>query len=59
MYHDGLVRFATHEYDLSDRTNKFVHLTNYSINKMSEDFQEANGESDSDASKWTLKYYMQ
>ena len=35
MYDEGLARFATEEYsnDPSILKNKFVHLTNFSINK--------------------------
>lgn len=34
VYKEGLVRFATEEYTTSiSKKNKYVHLTNYSINK--------------------------
>ena len=35
LYEDGLVRFATEKFSLAPEkmNNKFVHLTNYSINK--------------------------
>lgn len=35
MYTDGLVRFATEKYTLDPKNinQKFVHLTNFSINK--------------------------
>ena len=35
IYEDGLVRFATEKFTLNPEKmgNKFVHLTNYSINK--------------------------
>ena len=35
MYNDGLVRFATEPYNLDPKNinQKFVHLTNFSINK--------------------------
>ena len=42
IYEDGLARFATVKYnsDQSDpRKNKFVHLTNYSLNKFNANFQ--------------------
>ena len=47
MYKEGLARFATVDYSYNFDTlkNRFIHLTNYSINKnnkntkMSEDFQ--------------------
>ena len=36
LYGDGLVRFATQQYstESEDIVNKFVHLTNYEINKV-------------------------
>ena len=43
MYREGLGRFATAKYVESEaqasKDNKFVHLTNYSINKFNENFQ--------------------
>jgi len=40
IYDDGLVRFATEKYTKDARTlnKKFVHLTNFSINKKSHNF---------------------
>ena len=40
VYNDGLVRFATEEYNLdpNDLKKRFVHLTNFSVNKKSENF---------------------
>ena len=40
MYNDGLVRFATEPYsnDPDRLTQKFVHLTNFSVNKKSSKF---------------------
>ena len=40
VYKEGLARFATQEYQQQKGAmgNKFVHLTNYSINKKSENF---------------------
>ena len=41
MYKDGLARFATEEYDKpSDRNMNrlFMHLTNYAINKESDNY---------------------
>ena len=35
----GLGRFCTEDYDTSDTANIFSHLTNYSINKNSKNFQ--------------------
>eukprot|EP00741_Cyanophora_paradoxa_P002096 tig00000551_g2032.t1 len=33
LYGEGLARFASEPFDLSNPSNPFVHLTNYSINK--------------------------
>ena len=40
IYDDGLVRFATEKYSKDAKTlnKKFVHLTNFSINKKSHNF---------------------
>ena len=40
VFKEGLARFATHEYQQSSegKTDKFMHLTNYSINKKSSNF---------------------
>lgn len=39
IFNEGLVRFASDEYDSKNiKSNKFAHLTNYSINKKSEKF---------------------
>ena len=60
---EGLVRFATGKYSKSLKSlkNRFVHLTNYSVNKNSDEFvkptsnAEGNGVADIEsASKWTL-----
>ena len=43
IYNDGLVRLATVQYKNPKDTNLkelFMHLTNYSINKRSENFQQ-------------------
>lgn len=40
IYNDGLVRFATQKYSNNPETlqNRFVHLTNFSINKRAPNF---------------------
>lgn len=68
MYDDGIVRFATREYNSDPRSlkQKDVHLTNYSINVKKKNFVEP-GDEDEDCgglgSKWTLnalrKHIMQ
>ncbi len=66
MYQEGLVRFATMKYDTNDFTskqNRFIHLTNYSVNKNNENFiANTNSEQDNTGSKWSLtalKSYLQ
>jgi tubulin polyglutamylase TTLL4 len=62
VYNDGLVRFATEPYTVDPKTvnQKFVHLTNFSINKKNTKFVKNNDKSDSDeneqdSSKWDFK----
>ena len=43
VFREGLARFATEEYvrpNRSNMSNLHVHLTNYAINKFSENFEE-------------------
>jgi len=58
MHEDGLTRFATAPYSSSPEhyNNRFMHLTNYSVNKHNEAF-EFNDNSDNDdvGTKWSLK----
>lgn len=56
IYEEGLVRFATEEYttDPNKITNNYVHLTNYSINKESENFVQNENPMGCEGSKWTL-----
>jgi len=44
IYDDGLVRFATEKYSKDPKTlqKKFVHLTNFSINKKAPNFMKNN-----------------
>lgn len=44
MYNDGLVRFATEKYsnDPKNLNKKFMHLTNFSINKRNTNFVKNN-----------------
>ncbi|KAL4496430.1 hypothetical protein ABPG72_014660 [Tetrahymena utriculariae] len=59
MFEDGLVRFATEKYNLTQnghQRQRFMHLTNYSVNKKSENFVKNNDVNDSgQGSKWSLK----
>lgn len=60
LHKQGLVRFASQNYELSDKTkfNRYVHLTNYSINKTSSKFN-ANYDFENAclASKWSMFAY--
>eukprot|EP01080_Neovahlkampfia_damariscottae_P000958 gene958-9865_t len=68
LFSEGLVRFSTEEYDLSDITTTLSHLTNYSLNKKSSKFvsnfdaQTMDEESVDETSKWSLeklnKYFV-
>lgn len=54
---EGLVRFATQKYSNNPKhlEKKFVHLTNYSVNKRADDYVKAdNDENEDDSCKWNL-----
>lgn len=62
LFKDGLARFATKKYSTNPKgkDKKFVHLTNYSINKKNDDYvrnnaDDGNAEGGADASKWNFK----
>ncbi|CAG0919488.1 unnamed protein product [Notodromas monacha] len=56
LYRDGLVRFASEKYNSSSRTlnHQYVHLTNYSINRKSGNYQANNNINECQGHKWTL-----
>jgi tubulin polyglutamylase TTLL5 len=55
IYNEGLARFASEEYSPGNKNNKFMHLTNYSINKKSENFiQNTDIRKDDVGHKWSL-----
>jgi hypothetical protein len=57
LYEEGLVRFATVEYQPPSNKNlheTFMHLTNYSLNKRSASYKHALDENQIDASKRKL-----
>ena len=59
VYKEGLARFASEKYvnDLPD--NKFIHLTNYSVNKKNQKFvQNTDAKCDGVGHKWSLKALM-
>lgn len=55
VYEDGLTRFATAPYttDLSSKDNLFAHLTNYSLNKFSENFEPNDDQDECKGHKWS------
>jgi tubulin polyglutamylase TTLL4 len=59
VYNEGLVRFATEKYTINpnDLKKRYVHLTNFSVNKRSENFivNKNNGEDEESSSKWSFK----
>ena len=56
IYNEGLARFATEKYCLKNsKLIKFIHLTNYSVNKKNKNFvQNTNAYEDDKGSKWSL-----
>lgn len=57
IYNDGLVRFATEKFEEpTKKQSRFMHLTNYSVNKKSKNYIKNNNENqDNFTSKWSLK----
>ena len=59
MYQEGLVRFATQNYskDVKSLKKRFIHLTNYSVNKKAQNYVSNQGQAANDNSfsyKWPL-----
>ena len=56
LFDDGLARFCSEKYDLSSykMQDKFIHLTNYAINKKSKNFEINNSVDEELGDKWTL-----
>lgn len=56
VYEDGLARFATEPYRIDQvKGNRFVHLTNYAVNKENPNFKPNSDPSvDHIGSKWSL-----
>ena len=59
VFKEGLARFATEEYQSKNaKGNKFIHLTNYSINKKSDNYvHNDNLENDDYGFKWSLSAF--
>ncbi|XP_014479842.1 PREDICTED: tubulin polyglutamylase TTLL4-like [Dinoponera quadriceps] len=57
MYPDGLVRFASVKYneDINHLSDRFMHLTNYSINKSSATYTSNDCADSCTGHKWTLR----
>ncbi|KAM5124839.1 LOW QUALITY PROTEIN: tubulin monoglutamylase TTLL4 [Mantella aurantiaca] len=57
LFNDGLVRFASCKYSSSTKSlsNKFMHLTNYSVNKKNVDYKSNSDETACQGHKWALK----
>ncbi|XP_033984616.1 tubulin polyglutamylase TTLL4 isoform X1 [Trematomus bernacchii] len=57
IFSDGLVRFASCKYSSSMKTlgNKFMHLTNYSVNKKNSEYQSNSDDQACQGHKWALK----
>ncbi|NXC42458.1 TTLL4 polyglutamylase, partial [Penelope pileata] len=57
LFKDGLVRFASCKYSSSMKSlsNKFVHLTNYSVNKKNTEYKSNSDETACQGHKWALK----
>ena len=72
LYYNGLVRFATEDYEKGNYSNVYIHLTNYSINKKNPNYKsnqknnkeiddleeiDEDNEQEDDSSKWSLVEY--
>ncbi|KAM8934033.1 tubulin monoglutamylase TTLL4 [Pelodytes ibericus] len=57
MFTDGLVRFASCKYSSSMKSlsNKFMHLTNYSVNKKNAEYKDNSDQTACQGHKWALK----
>lgn len=61
IHKSGLARFATHKYDINgDPSDLQMHLTNFSVNKTSDDFVSCNKNDESiENSKWSLDFLLE
>ncbi|XP_076042393.1 tubulin polyglutamylase ttll-4-like isoform X2 [Oratosquilla oratoria] len=57
LYQDGLVRFASVQYNKASKTlgDRFMHLTNYSVNKTSSSYTHNADAGQCQGHKWTLR----
>ena len=59
IYEEGLARFASEAYRPGQKNNRFMHLTNYSVNKRSENFiQNEDFRIDDSGHKWSMSAVM-
>lgn len=59
IYQEGLARFASETYKPGCKNNRFMHLTNYSLNKKSENFvQNEDFRLDDSGHKWSMSAIM-
>ena len=56
LFDNGLARFCSEKYDLNPEkmSDRYIHLTNYSINKTSLNFEQNDSVNDEFGDKWTL-----
>ncbi|KAJ0399930.1 hypothetical protein ATCC90586_000116 [Pythium insidiosum] len=60
LFKEGLTRFCTTPYALTNLRNRFAHLTNYSVNKMNRSFVEnAGAGAENVGNKWSLSALLQ
>ena len=61
LYNDGIVRFATKQYSMKEDTidDKYIHLTNYSVNKRNEDFTFNESPDELTGHKWSSEVQRQ
>ena len=54
VFNDGLTRFASRKYSNSNKTisDRFMHLTNFSINKSNKEYQSNNDQNACFGHKW-------
>ncbi|CAL1281319.1 unnamed protein product [Larinioides sclopetarius] len=59
IFKDGLVRFASEKYSLANKSfaNRFIHLTNYSINKKSSSYTSNDDDTMCQGHKWSLRSF--
>ena len=56
LFDDGLTRFCSEEYNLDESklNDKYIHLTNYSINKNNENFEKNDDTEKEEGNKWSI-----